>query len=489
MFRFITNKTVKILILGDLILDRYIEGDVVRISPEAPVPVLFQASDRDVLGGAGNVANNIRALGGEAVLVGVLGRDDAAERIKQCADLSGTKLFAVTSNSRRTSVKTRLLGNRQQLLRVDSEDLIDLDQETELKLLDCVLPLIIHADAIIISDYRKGTLTPLVLKQTIETAKKHNIRIFVDPKGGDYNKYIGADFIKPNRRELELLTRINCNNFEGVSKAATFLSDKTGSNVLVTLSQDGMVLFKIDGTKFVLPTEAKAVFDVSGAGDTTIAAFVFALSHGETQEDAARFANISSGIAVSKVGTATVSLHEIIVAVNQHHTSTVVELHKQADLLSASNISDDWRKQGLKIGFTNGCFDLLHPGHISLLRGAAAECDRLIVGLNSDTSIRRLKGPYRPIQGELARAEVLSAIECIDLVVVFDDDTPLSVIQTIRPDVLIKGSDYEEKDIIGGNFVKANGGSIVRVQILEGHSTSNLVKRLYLSSTDVSYQR
>lgn len=481
MFNCITNRSVNILILGDIILDRYIEGHVRRISPEAPVPVLLQTSDRDVLGGGGNVANNIRALGGQAFLVGVLGKDDAAERIKISADDLGIKLFHVVDNNRRTTVKTRLLGDRQQLLRVDNEDLVDINKAVELEIIANIDELLPQVEALIISDYRKGALTPFVLQTAIRSAKEHKVPVFVDPKGRDYTNYVGADYIKPNRAELELLSNMSCKDFADVSNAAYFLSEKTNANVLVTLSQDGMFLFKLDGSILALPTEAKEVYDVSGAGDTAMASFAFALSHGESVENSARFANISSGIAVSKVGTATVSLSEIITSADQLYSHDSDTPDSQIDLDEASKICEDWRRQGLKVGFTNGCFDLLHPGHIALLRGASAECDRLIVAINSDDSVRRLKGSQRPIQDELARSEVLRAIEYVDLVVIFNEDTPLKSIQFIKPDVLIKGSDYEEKDIVGADFVKGNGGHVVRVKLREGHSTTNLVKRSNIS--------
>jgi D-beta-D-heptose 7-phosphate kinase / D-beta-D-heptose 1-phosphate adenosyltransferase len=477
VFNYKNNSAGRFLVLGDLILDRYIEGHVKRISPEAPVPILLQKSERDVLGGAGNVANNIRALGGEAYLVGVLGNDRAAETIKRTAEQNGTRIFAVIDNDRCTTVKTRLLGDRQQLLRVDNEDVGDISNQTQNILLKNIDQLLPQVDAVVISDYRKGTLTSSILNHTIQQAKRSSVPVFVDPKGREYTHYIGADFIKPNRSELELLTKMSCDNFHNVAKAAAFLSKETGANVLVTLSQDGMILFKKDGSKFSLRTEAKEVFDVSGAGDTAIASFAFAICQGETAENAAKFANISAGIAVSKIGTVAVSLDEIVNSANKLHFHSHLNQDDFADLHAAVKIRLEWEQQGFKVGFTNGCFDLLHPGHITLLRAAAAECDRLIVGVNSDASVRRLKGPARPIQYDIARAEVLKAIDCVDLVVIFNEDTPLEIIKLIKPDVLIKGSDYKEEDIVGAEFVKASGGSIVRVQLLEGHSTTNLVKR------------
>lgn len=471
------NKPANILILGDLILDRYIEGNVRRISPEAPVPILFQTSERDVLGGAGNVASNICALGGNAYLVGLLGNDDPGAKFKDAIEAIGIKLFEVVDPSRKTTIKTRLLGDRQQLLRVDSEDLSSISPFLENSVIESIKDLINKVSAIIISDYRKGLLSPNILKEAIKIAKLQNIPVFIDPKGYDLISYKDADYIKPNRSELELLTKMSCRTINEVAISAQYLSKLTNSNILVTLSQEGMILFKRDGSVLSLPTEAKEVFDVSGAGDTAIASFAYAIVQGAPPETAARFANVASGIAVSKIGTASVCFDEINRSIKQIYAHEDKAVYESVDLNRAKESLGEWRVRGFKVGFTNGCFDLLHPGHIALLRGAAAECDRLIVGLNSDASVKRLKGNQRPIQNELARAEVLSALECVDLVVIFDDDTPLELIRALSPDVLIKGSDYEESNIVGADFVKSQGGRVVRIGLREGHSTTELVKR------------
>lgn len=482
MFQFgMTNKT-KVLILGDLILDKYIHGQVNRISPEAPVPVLLQSSEKSVLGGAGNVANNIRSLGGEAYLVGLLGNDSAGQEFQAEAELLGVQLRAVIDQGRRTTVKTRFMGERQQLLRLDSEDSEEISQNSATSLLEEIYFLVKHVDAVIISDYRKGTLTISILQETIALAKKFKIPVLIDPKGNDYTPYIGADYIKPNRNELSLLTKINCQNNENVEKAAAYLSRETKSNILVTLSHDGMVLYNRNGNNFSISTIAKEVYDVSGAGDTAIAAFTFALINNEPPENAVRFANIASGIAVTKLGTSAVSLEEIIQEANRIHDHDNKRNRGHSDIAHAVIVRDEWRKNGYKVGFTNGCFDLLHPGHISLLRSSATECDRLIVAINSDKSVKRLKGASRPIQDEQSRAEILNAIFCVDLVIIFDEDTPLEVIKQLTPDVLIKGSDYEERNIIGADFVKGNGGRVLRVQLVSGHSTTNLVKRSMMNS-------
>ncbi len=471
----------KIVIVGDLILDHYIEGHVKRISPEAPVPVLSQKSERDVLGGAGNVANNILALGGCAHLIGVLGDDAAGQRFIELSQASGISISPIVDLDRNTSKKTRLLGGQQQLLRVDNETLEEINQVIEDQLIQSVVQTSQDASAIIVSDYKKGVLTKRVMQELIAFARSKSIPVFVDPKGADHTIYHGADYIKPNRGELELLTGSKCSNFDEVQRAVQLLSNATGANILVTLSQEGMILFLRDGNQYALPTVAREVYDVSGAGDTAIAAFAFAISLNSTPEEAAKFSNIASGIAVSKLGTATVSLDEILDQARKTQLIHDTSFEKQFSLREAMKLADNWRRQGKRIGFTNGCFDLLHPGHVALLREAAAECDRLIVGLNSDASVRRLKGSHRPIQGEQARGEVLNALQDVDHVVIFDEDTPLETIKALKPDILIKGADYEEKDIVGAEFVKSQGGRVARVKIREGHSTTNLVKHSTLS--------
>lgn len=471
------DRSVTILILGDLILDRYIEGHVRGISPEAPVPVLLQASERDVLGGAGNVANNVVALGGGALLVGVLGEDEAGDRLVELANVAGVKFFPLRDPSRKTSKKTRLLGGRQQLLRVDNETRQNISGSLELEAFRIIEENISSVDSIIISDYKKGFLTESLIKNTISLAASMKIPVFVDPKGEDLSFYKGADYIKPNKGELEILTRIKCNNLEDIEKASHVLMEKTGSNILITLSQDGMLLMNTDGSKIVLPTVAREIFDVSGAGDTAIASFAFAISQSAPPDVAAKFANVASGVAVSKVGTATVSLLEINEEIRRIYFNTEGYRGANVEISQAAKIREIWREKGFKVGFTNGCFDLLHPGHIALLQGAASECDRLIVAINSDSSVKRLKGAERPIQSEEARAEVIGAIECVDLVVIFNEDTPLDVIKILKPDLLVKGSDYEEKDIVGADFVTELGGRVLRINLKEGCSTTRLIDR------------
>lgn len=481
MFTIKKDPRVDILVLGDLILDHYIEGQVKRISPEAPVPILFQMAERDVLGGAGNVANNISALGATVYLVGVLGDDDAARRFSELAKNQKILISAILDSKRNTSQKTRLVGDRQQLLRVDNETIDEIDNEIEIKIIDLIGKMINKVKGVIISDYKKGLLTPFVLQQTIKLANASNVPVFVDPKGDNYIYYRGADYVKPNRLELETLTNLSCKSISDVEAAAAFLIQEIGSNVLVTLSQDGMILINKDRKKISFPTQAREVYDVSGAGDTAIASFSFAIVQGATPENAAQFANIASGLAVSKIGTAAITFDEISLEIKKYFSHDGETQGNYVSLTEASKIRDEWRARGFLVGFTNGCFDLLHPGHISLLRGASDACDRLIVAINSDDSVKRLKGPTRPIQSELARAEILGALECVDLVVIFDEETPLEVIKAIKPDALIKGADYQEEDIVGAKFVKSDGGKVVRVNLRDGYSTTNLVNKSNLT--------
>lgn len=477
MLPLLRAQSKKILVIGDLILDHYIQGEVKRISPEAPVPVLFHVSEREVLGGAGNVANNIKALGGDAYLIGVVGDDGAAKQFLSLANKNGINIQTVVDPSRKTSVKTRFLGERQQLLRVDRETTRSINNLIADQLINKINFIIDEIDAIIISDYRKGLLTEEVLRNIIQKSNQLNIPVLIDPKGSVSHYYKGADYIKPNRSELELLTGIKCDTLDEAECAARNLIEKTGSNVLVTLSQDGMMLVTKEGQCISLATQAKEVFDVSGAGDTAIATFAFALSQGASAQEAARFANVASGIAVSKIGTAIVTLEEIEAEISKIHAHRADSQSGPVDLERAKEIREDWRRRGLKVGFTNGCFDLLHPGHISLLSGAAEVCDRLIVALNSDSSVKKLKGESRPIQSEVARAEVIGALAAVDLVIIFNQQTPLEVITALTPDLLVKGADYTEDQIVGADYVRANGGQIVRIDLRAGHSTTALVEK------------
>lgn len=473
-----------ILVVGDVILDGYASGDVERISPEAPVPILRHLNHQEVAGGAANVAVNIVALGGSACLVGVVGTDDEARRLADILNASRVESRLVAGDGRPTTSKLRILASHHQMLRIDKEETGEISSDLEDMVIERALAEMPRADALVFSDYRKGCLTPRVLQAIMEGARKEGTPILVDPKRKDFSVYKGATYITPNRSEIAAATGISCEDEDTCRQAAGIVMAQTGASVLLTRSERGMALFGIAGEEFWLPTEAKEVFDVSGAGDSVIATFAYAVADAIPVAQALRIANTAAGIVIGKAGTATTSQAEILAAMERGHAHPESG-ERVLDLAQAASVRATWKREKLVVGFTNGCFDLIHPGHVALLREAAKQCDRLIVALNTDSSVRRLKGPSRPIQDERARAEVMAAIRHVDLVITFDEDTPLEVIQLLQPDVLIKGSDYEEHEIVGADVVRVAGGTVVRVDLRAGHSTTNLVARSNLTDATV----
>ncbi|WP_370631401.1 D-glycero-beta-D-manno-heptose-7-phosphate kinase [Methylosinus sp. Sm6] len=469
----------RIVVLGDLMLDSYIHGSVNRISPEAPVPVLRFVGQDETAGGAANVAFNLSALGADPLLIGIVGVDDTADRLAALMASRGIATELVASPDRPTTIKTRVLASRrQQMLRIDREVNKPIPEEVENRLLERVAAALDEAQAIIISDYAKGCLTDRVLAGVIGMANERGVPVLIDPKRRDFSAYAGATYIKPNLAELAESTGMDCSTDEAVAAAARHLVARTGASILLTRSERGMSLYSVDGREEVaLPTAAREVFDVSGAGDTVIATFALALVGAATRHQAMRLANVAAGVVVSKAGTATVGRDELTVELAGRRARSIAPAASILRRQEARELAQRWRAEGFTVGFTNGCFDLLHPGHVAILRGSAAECDRLVVGLNSDASVRRLKGETRPVQSEAARAEVIAAIGVVDVVVVFDEDTPLELITALEPDVLIKGGDYTEDRIVGAELVKAGGGRVVRIDIVSGHSTTNLIAR------------
>lgn len=468
---------VKIVVLGDLMLDRYLVGAVERISPEAPVPVLRWASERETAGGAGNVALNIVSLGAQARLIGVVGDDNEGRRLAHILQSAGVASDLVVDPQAPTISKTRVLAGHQQLLRIDQEIVCEPHQQAEQTILTKLSEAIAGADALIIADYAKGCLSDGILKNAIALGKQAGVPVLIDPKRTDFSAYAGATYIKPNRKELSLAARIDCSIAENISAASRKIISLTNSNVLLTRSEDGMSFYGTDGRDLHLPTEAMEVFDVSGAGDTVAACFTLALATGAPISSAMRFANVAAGIVVAKTGTATVTVAEILAAESAATPKDTIARGALVSWEEAEQIREQWKREGLSVAFTNGCFDLLHPGHIALLQGAAAHSDRLIVALNTDASVSKLKGPSRPVQSENARAEVMGAIRCVDLVVLFDQDTPLELIRLLVPDVLVKGADYTEEAIVGHNIVKNAGGRVERVELRQGQSTTRLIGR------------
>lgn len=465
----------RVLVVGDLMVDHFVGGVVERVSPEAPALVLRVEEERSMLGGAGNVAANIASLGGEAILVGILGEDSAAEEFARLVSEFGTNIkdASVRSPSVRTTSKTRYIAGDRHLLRSDRET-VGLSRELENSVAAALQVAADGCQAIVISDYAKGVVCPTVMNAAIDAAARHQIPLVADPKRRDFALYAGADLLTPNRKELEFATGEPCDNLDSCSRAAAQVIESTGASILLTRSEEGVALFQRDATPWSEPAHAKIVRDVSGAGDTVLAVCAIALAAGASLVAASQLANTAAAVAVGKSGTSCVTPDELNVAsLNAPNPETLIG--KLVPKASSVNLRELWRSQGQTVGFTNGCFDLLHPGHIRLLRESRDRCDRLIVGLNTDASVSRLKGPDRPVQTELARAEVIGALRSVDLVVLFDDDTPIDLIQDLRPDVLIKGADYTVETVVGADLVQAWGGRVELIELVPGQSSSRLI--------------
>src|ERR1700710_2283520 len=474
----ITGRTV--LCIGDLMLDEFVYGEVSRISPEAPAPVIAVRRSETNIGGAGNVARNIASLGARCIFVGLVGEDEAGAKLR--ADLSKeSRLEAVlvSDSSRPTTRKVRFVSEHfsSHMLRADWELALPATADIEQKLIDAILPLIERADIVLLSDHAKGVLTARVIRNVIDAARKLGKRVIVDPKSANLAIYRGATLLTPNRREFAEATRSRAGTQAEIADAAQEAMQLADCEaMLVTLSEHGMILMPRNGEAIHVPGHPVKVRDVSGAGDTAAAVVAVALAAGADWATALRVANAAAAVAVSKKGTAVVTSAELRRRILPHAylaaEEKIVLVPGDLDAHLA-----DWRSQGLRVGFTNGCFDILHPGHVKVLTAARGACDRLIVGLNSDASVRRLKGEGRPVQDERARAEVLAALEAVDLVVIFEEDTPIELITRIKPSVLVKGGDYTRDQVVGHEIVEAGGGEILLIDILEGFSTTSLVQR------------
>lgn len=469
-----------VLCIGDLMLDEFVYGEVTRISPEAPAPVIAAQRSELNVGGAGNVARNIAALGAGCIFVGLVGNDDAGRMLK--AELAKERLIEpllIADPSRPTTRKVRFVSEHfsTHMLRADWEQASPASAGIEQQLIDAAVAALPRADIVLLSDYAKGVLTARVIRSVIDAARKLGKRVIVDPKSANFAIYRGATVLTPNRKEFAEATRSRATTDVEIAVAATeamALADCEA--MLVTRSEDGMTMVARNGDAVHVPAYPAKVRDVSGAGDTVVATLAVTLAGGADQETALRMASAAAAVAVGKRGTATVTLGELRRKILPY-ASLAAEEKIAASLDDLDTHLAQWREQGLRVGFTNGCFDILHPGHVRVVTQARAACDRLIVGLNSDASVRRLKGADRPVQDERARAEVLAALEAVDLVVIFGEDTPLKLIERIKPGVLVKGGDYTREQVVGHEIVTANGGEVVLVDILPGHSTTSLVQR------------
>ncbi|MBO1327014.1 D-glycero-beta-D-manno-heptose-7-phosphate kinase [Acetobacter suratthaniensis] len=472
---------ITVLCVGDVMLDRFLYGRMERISPEAPVPVLLLDNRREMPGGAGNVASNILSLGGRAVLVGLTGQDEAGATLR-AALANRERLCDATCVSpvRPTICKTRFIAAHQQVVRVDEESRTALETHEAEKLCAAISAHMAQVQAVVVSDYGKGVCAPAVLEHLFAQARHLGVPVFVDPKSTDYSLYRGAACITPNARELAAASALPVESEAQVETAArTVMELAEAQAILATRSEKGMMLVRRNGPALSVPARAREVFDVSGAGDTVIATMALAVGAGMSFEQAMRVANAAAGVVVGKLGTATADIGEVLRELDDQDASGEGE-ETMAPLLSLEAMRgqvDRWRARGLKVGFTNGCFDILHPGHVSLLAQARAACDRLVVALNTDASVRRLKGETRPVNTLEARATVMGALRMVDAVVAFDADTPLETIRALMPDVLVKGADYTAETVVGADLVLGAGGRLVLADLRQGHSTTAIIGR------------
>ena len=465
----------RVLVLGDVMLDRFVYGSVERMSPEAPVPVMTPEHTSDVPGGAANVARNVADLGGHAILIGVMGVDEAGERLRaRLAEAPALQAQLVVDRTRPTTLKTRYIGDRQQILRTDVESKAPLPESVAAAALAQFRAALAEADIVVLSDYAKGVLCDAVVGEAIASARAAGKPVLVDPKSRSFLKYKGTTVLTPNRHELQNACGRECSTDEQVvAGAREILAQGICDTLVVTRGKDGMSIVGVDGTATHIKAQASEVYEVSGAGDTAVAALAVALAGGAEIEAAVNLANTAAGIVVGKFGVATVTAAEIVAQLDDAHSSRV-----RFALNTVQRQVQRWRQLGLRVAFTNGCFDLLHPGHLSLLSQARQTADRLVVGLNSDLSVRRLKGAGRPVQTAMARAMVLTSLKSVDAVVIFEEDTPRTLIAALEPDVLVKGADYTLDSVVGADIVLARGGKVVLAELVPSQSTTNTIQRI-----------
>jgi D-beta-D-heptose 7-phosphate kinase/D-beta-D-heptose 1-phosphate adenosyltransferase len=473
----------RVLVVGDIMLDRYYWGRVRRIPPEAPVPVVKLQRSNDSLGGAGNVAANLAGLDCAVTVVGLCGRDAEGDALRRLLDEQHIAHHLIEDGARRTTAKTRIMAQRQQVLRLDEEDVQAPSREAVEKIRNRVLKELDRCQAVILSDYGKGMYASGAFsREVIDLARRHGRPVLVDPKGTDWDRYRHASCVTPNTAELEALAGQGLESDEAglIDAARTVRARYDLECLLVTRGAQGMCLVGPDQAITLIPSQAREVFDVSGAGDTVIATLAAAMGTGMHIDTAARVANTAAGIVVGKLGTRPILHSELSTALRYSDGPSrfPYSAAKMTAMDGALAKVREWRVSGEKVVFTNGCFDLLHPGHISLLYQARGLGDRLIVGLNTDASVRRLKGPQRPILAEGDRAAMLGALACVDAVVLFDQDTPLELIAALKPDILVKGSDYKPEQVVGKDAVEAYGGCVRLVEVLQGYSTTVLAEKI-----------
>ncbi len=472
-----------VLVVGDLMLDRYVWGDAERISQEAPVILLHADRREERLGGASSVATMLRALGARVSITGLVGADADGLRIRAILDQWAIDHEGVaTAEGRISTVKERYIGRAQQrhpqqIVRVDYETREPANQHLEEKLIASVEARIDEADIVLISDYDKGVCTPGFLAAVIAASKRRGIRVVADPiRGRDYSRYRGCSAMTPNRLEAGLALGRNLATIPDALRAARELRDQLEMEAgIVTLDKDGMAMAHRDGREMLFPTRPRQVYDITGAGDMVMSVLAMSLAAGADFDAAIRLANIAGGLEVEKIGVATLSREELLADLQRTNSSSSRKACSREGLLRELQ---EKRAHGSRIAFTNGCFDVLHKGHVEYLEEARAQADVLVVGLNSDTSVQLLKGPARPVNDQEARSVVLAGLQAVDFVTIFEESTPLALIKAIRPDVLIKGADYQKADVVGGAFVESYGGRVYLAPVRGGYSTSNILRKL-----------
>ena len=468
---------IRCLVIGDLMLDEYLWGRADRISPEAPVQVVDVVREELRLGGAGNVVHNLAALGAQVSVCSVVGDDqNGRELLGQFCHHHINTGAVFQDPDRRTSRKTRVVAANQQIVRIDRESREALPVAVEQQLCDWIAAHAGEYKVVVLSDYNKGVLTPAVITSAIAAAAVVGIPVLIDPKGTDYSRYGGATLLTPNRKEAEAASGIAITDAGSLAQAADVIMAATGLQyLLITRSEEGMSLFSKGGEIVHIPTVAREVFDVSGAGDTVLATLAVGIASGFSMVESARLANVAAGIAVGKLGTSIVTPQEIIDTVSLAHKDSHAKI-KSLDVLVPLITAE--KNRGKRVVFTNGCFDLLHAGHVKYLQKARNLGDLLVLGLNSDASVRRLKGAKRPLIDQDERAHLLAALDCIDYVVIFDDDTPLELITALKPYILAKGGDYSLDGVVGKDIVESYGGRVELVTFVDGKSTSNIIERI-----------
>lgn len=468
---------ISALVIGDLMLDEYLWGRADRISPEAPVQVVDVIREELRLGGAGNVVHNLAALGVQVSVCSVIGDDqNGRELLDQFCHHHIDTSAIFQDSGRRTSRKTRVVAAHQQIVRIDRESRDALTAAVEQQLCSWIAAHAGEYRVIVLSDYNKGVLSPTVIAAAVKAAVPAGIPVLVDPKGTDFSRYGGATLLTPNRKEAEAASGIPITNAESLAQAAAAIMNATGlQHLLITRSEEGMSLFSKEGAIVHIPTVAREVFDVSGAGDTVLAAVAVGIASGLTMAESARLANIAAGIAVGKLGTSIVTPDEIIAAVSMVHKDSHAKI-KSLEVLRP--LIEAEKSRGKRIVFTNGCFDLLHAGHVKYLQKARSLGDLLVLGLNSDASVKRLKGEKRPLIDQEERAHLLAALDCIDYVVIFEQDTPLELITALKPHILAKGGDYALDGVVGRDIVESYGGRVELITFVDGKSTTNIIERI-----------